>query len=94
MIEKPHALMLAAYLAFIKNVDIPETMEKARAALVERVLRAEASREALTLLIEALKLPDICTHGEEPDYCGSCQFDQEVRVAGAVTYAKKVLQDQ
>jgi hypothetical protein len=40
--ERIAALDLAAYLSFIRGVDIPETIEQARAALVERALRAEA----------------------------------------------------
>lgn len=43
--EGPAAFMLTAYLAFIRGRDIPETVEAARAALVERVLRAEAALE-------------------------------------------------
>lgn len=37
-----HALCLAGFLAFVRGADIPETLEQARVALVERALRAEA----------------------------------------------------
>lgn len=38
-------LDLAAFMAFIRGVDIPNTIEAARVALVERALRAEQERD-------------------------------------------------
>ena len=46
-LEKPYALELAAYLGFIHGKDIDSTVERARAYLVERALRAEARVKAL-----------------------------------------------
>jgi hypothetical protein len=40
-------LDLAAFMAFIRGVDIPNTIEAARVALVERALRAEQEIEQL-----------------------------------------------
>jgi len=45
--EHDHALCYAGFMAFIRGVDIPETTEKARLVLVERMLKAEAALAAV-----------------------------------------------
>lgn len=46
------ATMLAAYMSFIRGCDIANTVEAARATLVERVLKADADVERLRAQLE------------------------------------------
>lgn len=49
-----HALCLAGFMAFVRGVDIHETTELARVALIERALKAEAQLDALTPALRTL----------------------------------------
>jgi len=54
--QSKHALELAAYLAFIRGVDISNTLDAARAVLVQRALDADARAEAAEAALHRLIL--------------------------------------
>jgi predicted Ser/Thr protein kinase len=79
-------LELAAFLAFIRGVDIPNTTEQARLVLVERALRAEATVTAMRHIVGRY-LDQHCAEADREGLSALCE-------CSLCTDARRVLHEE